>query len=1350
MTVQQHRRTRPRQRRRAARLEFAGLEIVGALLTPDMVARVAAFEAKDQTEDSYGIPGGLKLRDEIARYYRIGEALWSRFEASKAQNAGASERFVLDLLRQCFGFDSVAPQPPTSIGDREFPVRHGAQEGRVPIVVSPAPPDGAHRPGVDESLTQFGDGSRRRSATLLVQEYLNAAESACWGLVSDGITLRLLRDNISLTRPAWIEANLSRIFADGLFPDFSALWLLIHQSRFGLAGSPVSDCALERWREQGRTEGVAARDKLRQGVEAALQELGQGFIENAANGALREALRDGSLSGQAYFEQLLRLIYRLIFLFAAEDRGLLHPPSAPEAARRVYADGYSVARLRERSMRRSAWDRNLDAWESLRAAFHALERGHVKIALPALGGLFAPRLLPHLEPARIENRRLLAAIWRLAWLRPEGQPLTRVNWRDMETEELGSVYESLLELTPRASADARSFDFADGDETRGNARKKSGSYYTPDGLVKQLLDSTLDPILDAAESRNVDDPAAEILKLSIVDPACGSGHFLLGAARRAANRIVKHRSPGAPSQDEFQHALREVVSHCIYGVDRNPMAVELCKVALWIESLEPGRPLTFLDSHIRCGDSLLGIFDINVLREGIPDEAFKAQPGDDKEAASYYRAKNAREVKERQKVEAGFGLAAGQVELSKAFAGLLARPEDSVDDVEAKRRLFDDLMARGGTAWKLKVACDLWMAAWFTHKDQVPLRGREIVPTSGQIAEYLRGVSVYGPLIADADRCANQHRFFHWPVEFADVAAKGGFDVIIGNPPWERVKLQEEEFFAARAPEIANAKNAAARKKLIAALATSNPRLDAEWTEAVRVSACESNYLRLSGRYPLGGVGDVNTYAVFADHFRQAINPDGRAGLIVPNGLVTGYTYREFLRHLLGTKSLSSFFGFENEDKLFKGVHNETKFGLLTVTGGRQQVEQPWFTAHLRQPEQISDPERRYALTIDEIEAINPNTLNLPAFRWAKDAAVTAAIHRGASVLIRKHVDGREENPWQVKFLRMFDMANDSGSFLNDQEIASLIVGREGAAAILEDGRRVYPLYEGKMLWHFDHRYGTYEDQTAKQANKGVLPSVSDLKHDDPEYRIKPQYWVDAGSTHHALGDEASRTWFFAWRDVGISERTLIGTIVPRTAIGHAAPILTAESDARQRAALCAVLGSLVVDYAARQKTTRMTFFVVEQLPVLAPNQLCAEVSWLDGSTDVWLANRVLELCYTNVELYGLAHDLGRDHPPFRWRPDRRVLLQAEIDAAMLHLYGLTRAQAEWLIDSFTVLRKYEESDHGEFRTKRVVMEVFDEMENAKNSRRAYRTRLTPPPADPTCCHPAEARRGNLSPARVQ
>jgi hypothetical protein len=1153
--------------------------------------------------------------------------------------------------------------------------------GRVPVVVVP-PADDLDRPSAQ--LTTEG---RRRSAASALQDWLNAADSALWGLASNGTRLRLARDNASLTRPAYIEADLRR---------------------------------------------------MRDGVEAALISLGNGFLSHGENGALREKLQKGTLPLSDFFGQLLRLVYRLIFLFAAEDRNLLHPPDVAAAARKLYAEGYSLATLRERAVRRAAWDRHHDRWEGLLIVFAALARGEKVVGLPALGGLFAADAIPDLGAARLANRQLMEAIFHLAWLR-EAPGLASVNWRDMEAEELGSVYESLLELTPLLVDEGRGFAFAEAGEAKGHARKTTGSYYTPDSLVQALLDSALNPVLDPIEAE-ADDRPAVLLSMTVLDPACGSGHFLLAAARRIATRVARARAGGVASPADYRRALRDVVRACIFGVDRNPMAVELCKVALWIEALDPGKPLTFLDSHIRCGDSLIGVFDIGVLAEGIPDDAYKALPADEKEAASHYRAKTNREVKERAKVESGLGLAAGQAELSKAFAVLQARPEDSLEDIAAKRRFFEGLVAQDTAAWKLKTACDLWTAAWFAPKSEVPDRGHELVPTSGQLWEYLRGVTLHRSLIAEANRCSQIHRFFHWPAEFPDILAKGGFDVVVGNPPWERVKLQEEEFFAARDPEIANAKNAAARKKMIAALEKTNPRLATEWNAAIRTAACESTYLRLSGRYPLGGVGDVNTYAVFADHFRQIINDKGGAGLILPTGFVSGFTYRDFLGHLLKTKTLVSFYGFENEDLLFPDITNKVKFGLLTLSGSTRPVHQPWFTAHIRQPEQIKDSERRYALTIDEIEAINPNTLNLPAFRWAKDAEVTAAIHKSAPVLIRRHPDGRIENPWAVSFRTLFHMANDSGLFIDHEDVAPHIVERKGALALLDAGRPVYPLYEGKMFWHFDHRYGTYKGQTEKQANKGVLPPVSDAQHDDPEYRIEPRYWVDAKLTSSALKEDDAYEWFFAWRDVGISERTFIGTVLPKTAAGDKSPILVSPLPAKPKAALVACLSSMATDYSARQRAMNMKYFVVEQIPVPPPPALSSILSWIGCSPQDWLADRVLELCYTNEELAPFAIDLGRHHGPFRWQPDRRILLQAEIDAFVLHLYGLNRSQSEWLVDSFAVLRKYEEAEHGEFRTKRVVLAIYDEIAIAKQTGRAYQTRLAPIPAHPSCCHPSKAK----------
>jgi hypothetical protein len=250
-----------------------------------------------------------------------------------------------------------------------------------------------------------------------VQDWLNARDGALWGLCSNGIQLRLVRDNASLTRPAFIEADLRRIFEGEAFADFAALWLLVHGSRFGMPETAATDCALEHWRAAGGKEGIAARERLREGVEAALLSLGGGFLAHPDNTALRERLAGGALPLPEYFGQLLRLVYRLIFLLAAEDRGLLHASPVPAAARKLYAEGYSIAALRDRAIRRAAWDRHHDRWEGLLIVFTALARGERRLGLPALGGLLEPGTIPDLEGARLANRELMEAVYRLGWLR---------------------------------------------------------------------------------------------------------------------------------------------------------------------------------------------------------------------------------------------------------------------------------------------------------------------------------------------------------------------------------------------------------------------------------------------------------------------------------------------------------------------------------------------------------------------------------------------------------------------------------------------------------------------------------------------------------------------------------------------------------------------------------------------------------------------------------------------------------------------------------------------------------------------------------------------------------------------
>ena len=1133
---------RSRQSRRAVRLDFAAIEIAGALLPPEIVTRAAAFDLPDQSDEGYEILPGLELRDEIARYYQIALAHWERFDAARDGNVSAPEPFVLNLLKDCFGFANMAEPGPVMVSERRFPILHASHNGRVPIVIAPLAPAESRKAGIDEALAQFGDETRRRSASQLLQEYLNADEDALWGIALDGCTLRLMRDNVSLTRPAWIEADLEKILTEGLFADFSALWLLIHASRFGAMDASPSDCPLERWRERGRIDGSAAKDKLRLGVEAALRELGAGFLENQENGDLRDALRTDTLTRQTYYEELLRLVYRLIFLFAAEDRGLLHIPNAPNTARNAYRHGYSVGRLRERCIRNTALDRHHDAWEGLRALFDALATGETRLGLAALGGLFTPSNLTGLTRFRITNRRLLKAIWHLSWFRPDGQPMTRVNWRDMQTEELGSVYESLLELIPLVYLENCAFAFAVGDgANRGNERKTTGSYYTPDSLVQLLLTTTLDPVLDAAESRNPSDPTAEILKLSIIDPACGSGHFLLAAARRAAVRIARHRAPGAPSQEAFQHALREVVSNCIFGVDRNPMAVELCKVALWIEALEPGKPLSFLDARIRCGDSLIGVFDYAMLRGGLPDEAFDPLTGDDKAVAKTYKAIN-RKQRDGKGASGLFEEMRAPASVSDGAAEVLAMPEDTLEEIEAKSRAWTRLL-RAPNWLTLKTACDMYVAAFLLPKigDAPDPRhtGGLSLPTTDVIWHTLRGVDVQSEMQTDCIETAEANRIFHWPLEFPAVMARGGFDAVVGNPPWERIKLQEQEFFAVRDGEIATAPNKAERGKLIKALKMADPgtpqaRLSEEFESAKRASEAASVFVRKTGRFPLTGTGDVNTYALFAEHFSRLARapqkpeptgsiaqvvtdsggarppPPGRAGVIVPTGIATDSSTSAFFGDLVARNRLSALYDFENRDGLFPGVHRSYKFSILAI-GPSCKAR---FAAFLLNTQDLEEKERQIELEPGDFELMNPNTLTAPLFRARADRDLTRKLYRAAPVLIRKrpvHPDG-DENPWGITFQRLFDMSTDSRHFETATQLTDQGFSRDGANWRHEDGRVYVPLYEAKMIHHFDHRFGSYAGLNNRPAG-GSLPETPDSAKARPDYEADPWYWVPEDET---------------------------------------------------------------------------------------------------------------------------------------------------------------------------------------------------------------------------------------------
>lgn len=1163
-------------RRTTTQLIYQAIRIEGGLIPADELARLTTLQTPDKTEQTdshYRIPKGLKLRDEVARFWKIGQNLWIDFQSLRQrQDVDAHQvtvrNFLVPLLRDVLGFTDLAAGASVQTSGHAYKIGYAASHGRLPLILA------GHNQPLDSPADRFGElnpdtgKTRRRSPFMLAQEALNASDQSLWAITSNGLTLRILRDNPSLTRPAYVEVDLEALFTEDLYADFTAFWLLAHASRFGVAEAEPADCPWERWRAAGQETGVTIRSNLRYQVAQALRALGTGFLSHPSNTHLRWQLQNqeqaAGLGKQAFFEELLRLVYRLIFLATVEDRtdaatgqSLIFTPGAPPEVQQRYRAGYSITWLRDRAVRRSSFDTHGDLWQALSITFEGLAQGQSALGLPALGGLYAADQCPNLANSHIENRHLLAAIFQLGYFR-QSTGLTRVNYRDMGPEELGSVYESLLELVPDIQSlsqpHAAKLAFVGDDDidasTKGNTRKLTGSYYTPDGPVQELIKSSLEPVIADTVKANPQQPVEALLQLTVCDLACGSGHFLLSAARRLADEVAKLRAPdGAPTPADYRHALRDVVSHCIYGVDKNPMAIALAKTALWLEAYTPDMPLTFLDHHLRVGDALLGVLDPKILNNGIPDEAYACLSGDDKATAAALRKLNKAQLKSWKDVAAGDLFQASTLAaLADAVEHL---PDDSLQGIAAKRNAWKQAATQAQQSILAKLA-DTYVAAFLAPKVPAEL---ERIPLSGHLWGLLHpitGQDEQHDISRAAYNLCRTHSVFHWWLAFPQVAAKGGFSVMLANPPWERIKLQEEEFFANRSPLVAMAKNKAERGKCIELLrqglllhtlypdveaaeglhppSRAEIRLHEEFIMARRGAEAASLYAHDSGRFPLTGVGDVNTYALFAESVYQLIAPAGRAGFIVPTGIATDDSTKAFFADISQKGRLASLYDFENSEAIFPAVHRSYKFSLVTL-GCAEAAE---FVCYATQVSHLTEPQRRFTLTPDEFRLLNPNTGNCPIFRSQHDAELTKKLYRAAPVLIADTKldetgvilkDGNSS--WGLKIRRVFDMAKAE------------VVG----ACLTHSANGFLPMQEAKMIHQFDHRWATYVDAPDKP-NGLDTADLSDAQRDDPACTVRPRYWVEDTQVLARIARVPSRvaSAWLAWHEASQSTFTVATT----------------------------------------------------------------------------------------------------------------------------------------------------------------------------------------------------------------
>lgn len=1339
---------------------FTTIRTEGGLLPADFLQRIGEGDGDIEglTAESYHLPGNQKLNEAINRSWNVLLGAWEKFGAESAKvgaiDTGTSatrESWLLPLFQE-LGYGRVQKTNAIEIDGKDYPVSHAW--GQVPM----------HFIGFNVDLDKRSSGvagAARISPHGMVQELLNRTDDHLWAFVSNGHRLRVLRDNVSLTRQAYVEFDLYSMLEGEVYSDFVVLWLLCHQSR--VEAEQPEQFWLEKWMHAASQRGTRALETLRQGVEDAISALGSGFISHPANQELKAALRSGDLSKQDFYRQILRTVYRIIFLFVAEDRDLLFAPDADKDARQRYMDFYSTRRLRNLAQKKSG-TKHGDLWQMMQLVFQALSRdeGCPELGLYALGSfLWSAKATPDLDLAQMSNRDLLDAFRHLA-VTVDGNVRRVVDYRNLGAEELGSIYESLLEMHPDIHIDAGRFEL---NVAAGNERKTTGSYYTPTSLVNCLLDSALDPVVEdrlkeAAKGKRGTDEARKaqeqvLLDLSICDPACGSGHFLIAAAHRVAKRLAAVRTGDEePSPAAYQQALRDVVGHCIYGIDINPMAVELCKVSLWMEAMEPGRPLGFLDHHIVCGNSLLGATPALIAR-GIPDDAFKPLEGDDKKHCSAYKKRNKQERKGQQDML--FDMVAEShgeyLGLADRSAGIDAVDDRSAAGIRQKAEKLDQL--RTSSEFRhAKLVADAWCSAFVIKKtDEL----QDVI--TEEILRRIESGSAQFPewLTAEIERLASEYQFLHLHLAFPhlfklvehfdpeDIRGwQGGFDCVLGNPPWEKITLLEREYFADR-PGIVGARTKSARAKAIAELSCSDQAAIQGWQDAQRKAAGEDALCRQSGRFPLTAMGELNTYQLFTELSIESIIPTGRVGFVTKTGILNAKDASAFVEAAFRHKMLVQAVDIVNIRGWFPDVVANERFCLLTLTGRERPCDEAELACYCLAPEDALDDGKHYTLSLSDLSAINPNTLTLPTLSSARDAELLKSLQRRTPILVN---ETSRSNEYGIRFGTILHSSGDSALF-TDNTAEALNASPD---SVLPDGTwelegSYLPYYEGKMIRSFNHRHGTFEGvpQHARFGTKAEPKHPPAETLNDPFWLPWPRYWVRSSDANAAFSKKDCQSqWLLALRKVCrglVDARTVQCSVIPLYPCSDSITVLHAEDQHVSRSTRACLLNALFcsfpLDWVVRQKlfSANLQKHIIYQLPVPSLSQIIQFDETLDADILRWVRSSVLELTYTAWDLAAFAADCEYSGPPFIWDEDRRFQVSCELDALFFHLYGIERDDVDYIMETFPIVKRKDEVKYGDYRTKLTILKIYDEMTAAMAAGQPYQTHLDPPPGPPTDEH---------------
>ncbi|GGX29711.1 hypothetical protein GCM10010297_58900 [Streptomyces malachitofuscus] len=1202
-------------------------------------------------------------------------------DIDETSTASDTRKRMLSWL-SCFGWAFLGSLPAIEepvLGRAHDTDGESATDDLVSVLITPP---GQH---LDASPTGRRAGKLRpqRQAEVCAREHKLPAV-----LLSNGTELRVIRRDPGLGGEAsYLSVDLAGLAELGDDHEWRVLWALLRPEAFIL--DDAGEILWKRVEDASSDAATAVSENLSSGVRTAISAI--------ANGALHH----WRLHGQAIpeprdlFADALKVAYRLLFVAYAEDRGLL-PVGTPS-----YDRGYSLRALRKDILTAdAAWEPDGGfLWNSLSAQWSLLRDGIDAGELQITGfngGLFDPAKCPLLEAPdlTVGDTFVRDAIDALSWTEAERStnkskpPVGRraVNYRELGVEQLGSIYEGLLSFEPQIAdtpkvlarigrGQSALVQVLGTDQLPENAeiiepygtgtfylfeasgqRKGSGSYYTARPLAHFVVGETLRPLVQ-------DTTPEQILSLRICDPAMGSGAFLVPAVHQLTEAygeaLARDGETLDHKLDDAERAAyrRLIVERCIYGVDLNPMAVELAKVSLWLTTAAAGKPLSFLDAHLRCGNAVIGAGIDSWTGVPLPAQGGRVQ----RKASTIDELQDSLFAVEEPDLSA----------LVRVREKLAHDPSEDRLQVRAKEQRFARLLDSDDFT-RLRALGDWWVAPFF-YTEQLKNNSGQWLSGYDSIK---RGEDLRSGLADIPGRTRTEIRPFHWEVEFPEVffdadgerRVDAGFDAMIGNPPWEGITFKAAEFYGRFDPSYSLLKKQGERSLRQREL---NKRRDIEAAkkdEDTRLDGVKS-FIKSSGAYTMlysHGIA-FNYYRTFLEKEISLLSPQGRLGLVIDSGVSSDVSTADHRRELLDRFTIDRFVLCDNTKGIFP-IHRSEQF-LLLVAGRGGPTDPLPFAADVSEVDHLLDLDSRgLPISRATLEALDPESLAVPDARDPALLHLMEAIYKDRPFFL----DEMPAGGWNIEWGREFNISDDRASFAPD-----------GTGMPMRDGKDIH-----QYVHEFSEPINRLKEDIGEAALVGRARKRAKKKDVRSRTRSRGERFLRTPGPRQGTLEIPADSYRPCLRKKARAgdERTLISAILPpgtavtemhffyRSVFDHTANGYRTCLSSEAMAFVVALLNSLTLDFVVRRKvSSTVSKAIMSTLPV--PD---VPLDHGDGAEVVRVSGRLT--CRT-PEFRELAEVLGVECAPLA--KDEEYNLRAELDARVAHLYGLSASQLDLILADF-------------------------------------------------------------------